>query len=132
MADSSPDGEETPCFLAGDLNSEPDMEAYKFISLCTPMTDVKSLIPAAAQYGHKNTFTGFEGLSLTRIDFIFIKMANMFTQPNRQTIRDDGGSGKYSADAGLYARGYGVLENRFDDGVYISDHRAVVADLFMK
>ncbi|MCJ1240667.1 hypothetical protein MMC14_008671 [Varicellaria rhodocarpa] len=133
MSDSSPDGEETPCFLAGDLNSEPNMEAYQFLTLCSPMTDVESLIPATAQYGNKNTFTGFEGLSLTRIDFIFIKMANMFTQiDDGEPIRDDIGSRNCSVDAGLYARGYGVLENRFDDGVNISDHRAVVADLFMK
>ena len=29
-------------------------------------------------------------------------------------------------------QGYAVLPNRFDDGVYISDHRAVVADLLLK
>ena len=27
--------------------------------------------------------------------------------------------------------GYAVLENRFDDGIYISDHRAVVGDLLL-
>ena len=27
------------------------------------------------------------------------------------------------------ARGYAVLPNRFDDGVYLSDHRAVVGDV---
>ena len=28
-------------------------------------------------------------------------------------------------------QGYAVLSNRFDDGVYISDHRAVVGDLVL-
>jgi hypothetical protein len=27
--------------------------------------------------------------------------------------------------------GYAVLPNRFDDGIYISDHRAVVGDVVL-
>jgi hypothetical protein len=30
---------------------------------------------------------------------------------------------------GSKVNGYGVLANRFDSGVYLSDHRAVVADI---
>lgn len=28
--------------------------------------------------------------------------------------------------------GYAVLPNRFEDGVYVSDHRAVVGDLVLR
>jgi hypothetical protein len=63
---------------------------------------------STALYGHYNTFTGFEGKKgdLSRIDYIF-------------GTRTGGWRGGV----------YGVEENRFEDGVWLSDHRMVVADV---
>ena len=59
-------------------------------------------------YGHVNTFTGFEGRKedLSRIDHIF-------------------GSHTKGWAGGVY----GVEENRFEDGLWLSDHRLVIADV---
>jgi hypothetical protein len=37
--------------------------------------------------------------------------------------------GKGEGKGRIEVEGYAVLPNRFDDGVFVSDHRAVVADL---
>ena len=128
MTDTSPHGEELHCFLAGDLNSEPHMEAYQYLSTCSPLTDVQTIVPAKVQYGNSKTFTGFghDGLPPTRIDFIFLKTESVFTESGDQESMDG------LSNTRLSARGYGVLENRFDDNVYISDHRAVAVDLLVK
>jgi hypothetical protein len=58
------------------------------------------------KYGDEHTFTGFEELEeeLMLLDFVFV--------------------GKNGWDI----KGSSVLSNRFEDGVYSSDHRAVVVD----
>ncbi|KAL8953568.1 MAG: hypothetical protein Q9222_000563 [Ikaeria aurantiellina] len=96
-----------PVFLAGDFNSQQDDGAYKLLaSHPSPMEDLHTLSSPNSRYGHHNTFTGFGDDEPTRIDFLFI---NQRAHP-------------------WLIQGYGVLENKFDDDVYISDHRAVVAD----
>ncbi|MCJ1282260.1 hypothetical protein MMC26_001583 [Xylographa opegraphella] len=104
-------------FLAGDLNSETNMEAYRYLADHSPMYDVHNLVPSQLRYGHSNTFTGFghEVLPLTRIDFIFVKL-NL--ESCQKGVQDP-----------WSVKSYAVLENRFDDGVFNSDHRAVVTDL---
>jgi endonuclease/exonuclease/phosphatase family metal-dependent hydrolase len=100
-----------PVFLAGDLNSKPDEEAYGVLNADdSPVHDLRDAVPPADRYGHENTFTGFgfETEPVKRIDFIF--------------------TGKNC----LNVKGYSVLENRFDDGVYNSDHRAVVGDISLE
>jgi endonuclease/exonuclease/phosphatase family metal-dependent hydrolase len=98
------------CFLAGDFNSPPDDEAYKVMtSEESLMADVSGLVPRERHYGNEMTFTGFDVDSIpTRIDFIFSRKGDNVTFDS-----------------------YAVLANRFDDGVYCSDHRAVVADLHL-
>ena len=97
-------------FLAGDFNSPPSTEAYKYItSNKSSMYDLQSSIPEEQRYGHTLTFSGFEGKPDHRIDFLFL---------NR------GGDGPVWT-----VKQYAVLENRYDDGVYNSDHRAVVGDV---
>lgn len=100
-----------PVFLAGDFNSEPGQEAYAVLSSAdSPVKDLRDELPAGLRYGHKDTFTGF-GFGKEphkRIDFLFL--------------------GK---DDRWKTTGYAVLENRFDDGVYNSDHRAVVGDVML-
>ncbi|QSZ31886.1 hypothetical protein DSL72_001455 [Monilinia vaccinii-corymbosi] len=95
--------------LAGDFNSPPDDEAYKTMtSSRSSMADIRDLVPEKGRYGNEMTFTSFGYVDNTpsRIDFIFSAKAT---------------SVKYGT--------YAVLSNRYDDGVYLSDHRAVVADM---
>lgn len=105
-----------PTVLTGDFNSEPTEEAYLYLKEKSPMADVQGLVPAGDRYGHQNTFTGFTPTEKpARIDFIFIKAGG---QSHSQDAREP-----------WAVRNYGVLANLYDDGVYSSDHRAVVADL---
>ncbi|KAF8928021.1 endonuclease/exonuclease/phosphatase [Dissophora ornata] len=97
-----------PIFLAGDFNSKPDEEAYLFLATeSSPVLDLRTDVGKLDQYGHENTFTGFEGrpVDQKRIDFLFL-----------------------SKDC-WHVQGYGVLETKFEDGVYSSDHRPVVGDV---
>ncbi|KAL8704193.1 MAG: hypothetical protein Q9201_002654 [Fulgogasparrea decipioides] len=98
-----------PVLLAGDFNSQPSDDAYRTLTRGgSSMQDVQDVSFCKGLYGHRDTFTGFGGDDkTTRIDFLFV---------NR---------GSYPWDI----QGYGVLENKFDDEIYISDHRAVVADV---
>lgn len=89
--------------LGGDLNSEPDQEAYPILS--KDLVDVKTVVKGNKWYGNDKTFTGFsDDTQNKRIDYIF----------TTKKIR---------------VEGYAVLSNRFDDGIWSSDHRPVVADL---
>jgi endonuclease/exonuclease/phosphatase family metal-dependent hydrolase len=103
-------GLSTPVFLGGDFNSTPTGRAYKVLT--EPgigMTDIFTILPADAKYGNREiTFTSFDDSNEhpARIDFLF--------------VRDLGG---------LRFLSFGILSNKFDDGVYLSDHRPVVADV---
>ncbi|ESZ95778.1 hypothetical protein SBOR_3795 [Sclerotinia borealis F-4128] len=95
--------------LAGDFNSPPDDEAYKTMtSSSSSMLDVRDLVLEGKRHGNEMTFTsfGYVDNTPTRIDFIF-------------------SAKETTVEYGTYA----VLSNRYDDGVYLSDHRAVVADI---
>jgi endonuclease/exonuclease/phosphatase family metal-dependent hydrolase len=91
---------DTPFFLAGDLNSETTGEAYQL--LAASLQDAKEV--ARWRYGDVYTFTDFDNEDLTLIDFVFL------------------GGAEWGVE------GYSILPNRFEDGVYGSDHRAVVVD----
>ncbi|KAF9933732.1 hypothetical protein FBU30_004533 [Linnemannia zychae] len=98
-----------PVFLAGDFNSTPDEEAYTLLAAAdSPIQDLRNVVGKKERYGHNNTFTGFESrpIDQKRIDFLFASK-----------------EGQWRVD------GYGVLETRFEDGVFSSDHRPVVSDL---
>ncbi|KAF9901109.1 hypothetical protein EC991_006527 [Linnemannia zychae] len=98
-----------PVFLAGDFNSTPDEEAYKLLATEeSPMHDLRNAVGKADRYGHDNTFTGFESrpVDQKRIDFLFLSEGKQWR-----------------------IHGYGVLETRFEDGVFSSDHRPVVGDV---
>lgn len=115
-----------PIFLAGDLNSEPDQEAYKVVtSEESPMCDLQDMIPENQRYGDQKTFTGFghERSPPKRIDFLFLnhQKPSAFTQ-NGASVNE---AQRWSVEE------YAVLANQFDDGIYCSDHRAVVGDLFL-
>lgn len=95
--------------LAGDFNSPPDDGAYQIMtSSQSPMQDIGVLVPKEKHYGNELTFTSFGHIDNTpsRIDFIFSRKSDPVTYCT-----------------------YGVLANRFDDGIYISDHRACATDI---
>ncbi|RJE21755.1 hypothetical protein PHISCL_05903 [Aspergillus sclerotialis] len=97
-------------FLAGDFNSEETQEAYSVLmGPESELVDSGKMVSVAEHYGNQITWTGFgyEDEPASRIDYIL--------------LGPKGRSWK--------VEGYAVLANKFDDGVYCSDHRAVVADV---
>ncbi|SPN98808.1 related to endonuclease/exonuclease/phosphatase family protein [Cephalotrichum gorgonifer] len=93
--------------LGGDFNSTPEDEGYKTMTAPkSGMLDVRELVDADRRYGNELTYTSFGNEKPKRIDFLFV-----------------------TSDLAIDVSEYGVLPNRFDDGVYISDHRPVVVDL---
>jgi endonuclease/exonuclease/phosphatase family metal-dependent hydrolase len=99
-----------PLFLSGDFNSTPAGRAYKVLTeKDSGMRDISDLVPEDAKYGNQEiTFTSFGSPNEqpSRIDFLFARGA---------------GNIRFST--------FGILPNRFDDKVYLSDHRPVVADM---
>jgi endonuclease/exonuclease/phosphatase family metal-dependent hydrolase len=95
-----------PFFLAGDLNSETSDEAYMILNNNTSiLQDTKE--QARWIYGDESTYTAFDDQTMVVIDFVF-------AGPR--------GKGDWAIE------GSSVLPNKFEDGVYNSDHRAVVVD----
>ena len=111
----SKSGGNGPCsvLLAGDFNSTIKDDAYQLLSGAkSPVADLHDFVKGDNKYGHEKTYTSFAGEETPkRIDFLFIgpRSGGEVTE-----IRVDG---------------YAVLENRFEDGVAMSDHRAVVGDI---
>lgn len=97
-------------FLAGDLNSQEEEEAYSDLTGSGDFQDTYKLVDPSRRYGNHHTFTGFgyEKALPSRIDYVLVASLG------HQTWRVDG---------------YSVMANKFDDGVFNSDHCAVVADL---
>ncbi|KAK1969752.1 endonuclease/Exonuclease/phosphatase [Colletotrichum eremochloae] len=99
----------TAVLLAGDFNSTPEDNAYKtMVAPDSGMVDVSTQVPEEKRYGNKLTYTSFDepDEEPLRIDFLFVK------EPSPVTVKT-----------------FGVLSNKFDDDVYLSDHRPVVADI---
>lgn len=99
-------------YLTGDFNSEPGQEAYQYMTRPeSPVYDESTSIPEDERYGHSaGTFTGFSADGdVTLLDYIFLQKTERWLP-----------------------RTYAVLENWFDDGVYLSDHRAVAADVELR
>jgi len=96
-----------PVFLGGDFNSTPTSTVYK--TLVSGMKDISDLVPEASRYGNQEiTYTSFgeAGERPGRLDYLFVL-----------------------DQEGLQFLTYAILSNRFDDGVFLSDHRPVVADV---
>lgn len=92
--------------LAGDFNSQEHQEAYQVLTAAnSSLSDSHALVKPAERYGNEITYTGFgyEDEDPSRIDYVLLGPT-------------------------WTPRGYAVLPNRFDDGVFNSDHRAVVVD----
>lgn len=105
-----------PVFVSGDFNSPPGDGAYQTMTASeSPMTDLRTLVPEEERYGHEHTFSGFDDWNkpMTRLDFVFLN-SKMELPLSRWVVKS-----------------YAVLENRFEDRVYSSDHRAVVGDVIL-
>jgi endonuclease/exonuclease/phosphatase family metal-dependent hydrolase len=98
-------------FLAGDLNSEENQEAYQ--ELTSSLLDAYKQVPSSHRFGDSITWTGFgyEDEPRSRIDYVLVSQ-----ESSRQKLK---------------VAGYAVLPNQFDNSVLSSDHRAVVADLIL-
>ncbi|KAF6234516.1 hypothetical protein HO173_007141 [Letharia columbiana] len=81
------------------------------------MADLQMMVSENKRYGEIHTFTGFDSKHLKRIDFIFVnrdepKLANS-------------NSKRGSPERWWLVEGYAVLPNRFECGIYNSDHQVV-------
>ncbi|KAF3357744.1 hypothetical protein VdG1_03081 [Verticillium dahliae VDG1] len=104
------EGEETPVFLGGDLNITPENPAYLEMVAEGNYHDAKDVVDPRRIHGHLNTYTGFSDnrRGWSRIDHVFVW---------RPEARD------------MELLNYGVVENKFDDDLWISDHRPVIVDV---
>jgi hypothetical protein len=121
-------------FLSGDLNSHPEDDAYKTLNAeGSGFIDTRRLLPSDKQhpnedgkiyaFGNELTFTGFPAdpaaKARERIDFIHLGVdGELAAEESLDKLRDA-------------VQGYAVLPNRFDDRVWLSDHRGVVVDLLV-
>ncbi|KAK6341354.1 hypothetical protein TWF696_008432 [Orbilia brochopaga] len=113
--------------LAGDFNSQPQQEAYRRMTASdSGVVDVRGQVKDNKVYGENNTYTGFgyEDEPQSVIDFIFVDADSSASSGNTTAGEGKGDGRKWKVN------GYAVMPNKFADvGVFISDHRAVVADL---
>lgn len=111
-----------PVFLAGDFNSKPEQEAHSVLNgVNSPVSDLRDSVSENSRYGHENTFTGFgyeSDREVKRIDFLFLSGLN-------------GNKHADSRDVAWAVEGYGVLESRFENDIYASDHRPVLGDVLL-
>ncbi|KAF6806996.1 endonuclease exonuclease phosphatase family protein [Colletotrichum musicola] len=96
-----------PVFLGGDFNSGPEDEPHRILTTGSDaMADIKDLVPESRRYGNDITYTTFGEAEPTIIDYLFV------LDPR-----------------GISFLNFAVLCNRFDDAIYYSDHRTVLADM---
>lgn len=119
-------------FLAGDFNFLPEQEAYLEMKHSGLMCDLREQVKSEKRFGEEKTFTGFnedhDPEDQGRIDYIWLGP--------KETVTDQGGRYERNPSSalarhGLYwdVQGYAVLPNVFEEGIYSSDHRAVVGDV---
>ena len=83
-------------------------------------------------YGDEFTFTAFGSSdpnrvdAPSRIDFLHLETADLVREKEEKWNMDTG-----DHKSPWEVQGYAVLPNKFDDGVWISDHRAVVGDVLL-
>ncbi|RTE72505.1 hypothetical protein BHE90_013073 [Fusarium euwallaceae] len=103
---SSHKRESLPVFVAGDLNATPENPAYQL--LASQLYDLKYEVPSNKRFGHQTTYTGF-----TIDESDDMELDHMF-------VRDP---------MDITFKSFAVLNTRYDDGIFISDHRPVVVDM---
>ncbi|KAK6459393.1 Endonuclease/exonuclease/phosphatase [Scheffersomyces xylosifermentans] len=119
---------EWPSFLSGDFNSEPGDKPYQILT--DYYSDSSKLVTPFNKYGHeKSTVTGFEGEVLLdggeNIDYIFAPKytVKLEDSPTCDELQPKAASNKLF----LKLQGWAMLHSKFG-GVYMSDHRPIVAD----
>lgn len=121
-------------FLARDFNSLPEQEAYLEMKHSDLMCDLREYVKWAKRYGEEITFTGFhknqDPEDHGRLDSIWLGL--------KETVTDQSGRCELAPTSALASRGlwrdvqgYAVLPNVFEGGIYSSDHRAVVGDVYL-
>ena len=119
-------------FLAGDFNPQPEQEVYLEMKHSDLMCDLREHVESEKRYGEEIRFTGFnrdqDAEDQGRIDFIWLGP--------KKTVTDQGGRYERVPSSALARQGvwwdvhgYAVLPNVFEEGIYSSDHRAVVGDV---
>jgi endonuclease/exonuclease/phosphatase family metal-dependent hydrolase len=94
--------------LSGDFNSSPGGDAYSTMQNSGFLTEVYNMANSSQRFGPFDTYTGFSSSdSAGRIDFLWLGPT---------------GNKTWAVDR------YEVLSN-VNNGVYLSDHRAVMADV---
>ncbi|KAL8799387.1 MAG: hypothetical protein Q9182_005929 [Xanthomendoza sp. 2 TL-2023] len=120
-------------FLAGDFNSKPDQEAYLEMEASDLLCDLQNYVKPHRRYGDLITFTGFtpeqDKDDQGRIDFIWLGPKDQVS--HRHCSEDNGAIPGQVRKQRWNVEGYAVLPNKFEDGVYSSDHRCVVGDVLM-
>lgn len=99
-----------PLILGGDLNSTPTDRAYKTLTESdSGLQDTSAVFPDELKYGNRKiTYTSFgePDEEPKTIDFLFVQRP-----PTLKLLL------------------FGILSNKFDDGVFLSDHRPVFLDV---
>ncbi|OLN96118.1 hypothetical protein CCHL11_03257 [Colletotrichum chlorophyti] len=104
---STEQADSPPVFLAGDFNSGRDEEPHRLLTAQPDgLVNISDLLPESQHYGNRITYTTFGEGEPTTIDHLFV------LDPT-----------------GINFHNFAVLSNRFDDGIYYSDHRPVLADV---
>ncbi|KAL8653037.1 MAG: hypothetical protein Q9226_004008 [Calogaya cf. arnoldii] len=120
-------------FLAGDFNSQPGQEAYLEMEASGLMCDLRNFVEPRRRYGDVITFTGFnrdqDEEDQARIDFIWLGPKDRVS--GHDGAKEDNPGPELDQSARWIVDGYAVLPNRFEDGVYSSDHRCVVGDVIL-
>ena len=119
-------------FLAGDFNFLPEQEVYLEMKHSGLMCDLREQVKSEKRFGEGKTFTGFnedhDPEDQGRIDYIWLGP--------KETVTNHGGHYERNPSSALArhglhwdVQGYAVLPNLFEEGIYSSDHRAVVGDV---
>ncbi|KIW63087.1 hypothetical protein PV04_09964 [Phialophora macrospora] len=124
-------------FLCGDLNSQPDGDAYQILNAPgSGFVDTRRLVADDNEdgktyaFGNDLTYTGFPAdpaaTGEEKIDFVHLGV------PGHTPLESLGQEADAHDNLKGMVQSYGVLPNRFDDRVWLSDHRAVVVDLLVQ
>ncbi|KAG9303658.1 hypothetical protein G9A89_018555 [Geosiphon pyriformis] len=141
-----------PIILTGDYNDEEDSDAYKILTgkqriskknsspsdegFLPHFADTRYKIccrPGATSFGESYTFTGFSPTTQPkRIDYILINedVLMPISSHEKESNKPNNKSDKNSTVAKVLF--HGIASNRYDDNIYISDHRPVFSDLSFK
>lgn len=118
-----------PSIFCGDLNSDPQDDAYGF--LIRKYEDAANLVTGPSWYGHSGTtVTGFNGDVIRNggqnIDHIFVPKDSIKVSDNLECTDSE-----TSSKTRLRLLDFGLLHSKFG-GAYMSDHRPLVADMLLE